>query len=214
LKLLNLARNDLSRVVLVTAALPEEGKTWVAASLAASLAADGHNVVLVDCDLHRPTVHRVFDGPRGPGLTDFFAGGTSLDEIVHQDSSSGARYIPVGAARAKEAWRITSGRMRALVDILREQHAFVILDSAPVLAVSDAVLLSQLAEKTILVIKWGSTPPAVARHAATQLLEVGSAEVAALLSMVNTERAAKFGDPVAGIYKRLEVYYGAEGARE
>jgi len=209
LKLLD-SHSKGSRVFLVTAALPEEGKTWVAASLAASLAADGHGVVLVDCDLYRPTVHRVFDGPRGPGLTDYFAGGIGLDEIIHHDLGSGARYVPVGTARSKEAWRITSSRMRSLVDSLRQQYPFIILDSAPVLALSDAVLLSQLAQKTILVVKWGSTPSAVARHAASQLLETGGGEVAALLSMVNTKRAAKLGDPVAGMYKRLEAYYGGE----
>jgi uncharacterized protein involved in exopolysaccharide biosynthesis/Mrp family chromosome partitioning ATPase len=214
LKLLSSDRDGSSRIVLVTAALPEEGKTWMATSLATSMTADGHNVVLIDCDLHRPTLHRVFDGPRGPGLTDYFAGGIGLDEIIHHDPASGVRYIPVGSAGSKEAWRITSGRMHALIGALEERNAFIILDSAPVLAVSDAVLLSQLAQKAILVIKWGSTPPAVARHAASQLLETGGAEVAALLSMVNTKRAAKTGDPVAGVYKKIEVYYGGESARD
>ena len=85
-------------MVLVTAALPDEGKSWMAASLAACLAADGVSVALVDCDLHRPTLHRMFDGPRGPGLTDYFAGGAAFDEIVHIDRTSGLNYIPVGAA--------------------------------------------------------------------------------------------------------------------
>jgi hypothetical protein len=69
-------------------------------------------------------------------------------------------------------------------------------------------LLSQIAQKTILVVKWASTPPAVARRAAVQLLESAGAEVAALLSMVNTKRAAKNGDPIAGVYKQLDSYYG------
>ena len=70
------------------------------------------------------------------------------------------------------------------------------------------MLLSQIAERTILVVKWGSTPPAIARHAAMQLLETGSTEIAVLLSMVNTKRAARYGDPVAGAHKRLGNYYG------
>jgi Mrp family chromosome partitioning ATPase len=194
-------------VVLVTAALPGEGKTWVAASLAGSLASHGHTVALVDCDLHRPTVHRIFDGPHGPGLTDYFAGGMALDQIVHHESESGVSYVPAGTAMSKEAWRITFSRMRPLLDSLLERYAYIILDSAPILAASDAVLLSQVAQKTILVVKWGSTSPAIARHAATQLLESGGVEVAALLTMVNTKLAAKYGDPVAEVYKRLEGYY-------
>jgi succinoglycan biosynthesis transport protein ExoP len=207
LKLLSVDRRTDSQVVLVTAALPREGKTWAAVCLAASLAADGFRVVLVDCDLHRPTVHRMFDGPRGPGLTDYFSGDAAFDEIVHIDRNSGVSYVPAGMALRKAAWRITSDRLRPLIDRLGENYSFIILDSAPVLAVSETILLSQIAQKTILVVKWGSTPPAVARHAAMQLLESGGAEIAVLLSMVNTRRAAKYGDPVAAVYKRIEKYY-------
>jgi uncharacterized protein involved in exopolysaccharide biosynthesis/Mrp family chromosome partitioning ATPase len=208
LKLLSFDRRLDSRVVLVTAALPDEGKTWVAASLAASLTADGFSVALVDCDLYRPTLHRMFDGVRGPGLTDYFAGEVAFEDVVHSHPLSGVSYVPVGTAQAKDAWRITSTRLRPLVDRLKDKYAFVILDSPPVLAVSETILLSQIAQRTILVVKWGSTPPAIARHAVIQLLESNGAKVAALLSMVDARRAAKFGDPVAGAYKKLETYYG------
>ena len=208
LKLLSFDRRLDPQVVLVTAALPDEGKTWVAASLAASLAADGFSVALVDCDLYRPALHRMFDGVRGPGLTDYFAGGVALEEIVHNHPVSGVSYVPAGTAQSKDAWRITSTRLRPLINRLAEKYAFIILDSAPVLAVSETILLSQIAQRTILVVKWGSTPPAIARHAATQLLESGGTEIGVLLSMVDARRAAKFGDPVAGAYKKLESYYG------
>lgn len=209
MKLLRFDRQTESRVILITAALPNEGKSWVAASLAMSLAADGCSCVLVDCDLNRPTVHRMFGGPRGPGLTDYFAGGVSVDAVVHGDSASGMSYVPIGNAMPRETWRKSFGLLRPLVDQLREKYEFVILDSAPVLAIADTILLSQIAQKTILVVKWASTPPAVARRAAVQLLESAGAEVAALLSMVNTKRAAKNGDSIAGVYRELgKTYYG------
>jgi len=153
-------------------------------------------------------VHRLFDGPRGPGLTDYFSGGVSFEEIVHNHPLSGVSYVPAGAALSKEAWRLTPGRLRPLIDWLSEKYGFIILDSAPVLAISETMLLSQLAQSTILVVKWGSTPPAIARDAATQLLEAGAAEIGALLSMVDVKRATRYGDPVAGTYKKLESYYG------
>jgi tyrosine-protein kinase Etk/Wzc len=192
---------------LITAALPNEGKSWVAASLAVSLAADGYSVALVDCDVNRPTVHRMFNGPRGPGLTDYLAERVGFDEVAHSDPTSGLSYIPIGSAMARDTWRKTFSFIPPLIDRLREKYAFVILDSPPVLAVSDTILLSQIAQKTILVVKWASTPPAVARRAAVQLLESAGADVAALLSMVNTKRAAKNGDPIASVYKQLGGYY-------
>jgi succinoglycan biosynthesis transport protein ExoP len=179
----------------------------VAASLATCPAADGVSVALVDCDLRRRTVHQIFDGPRAPGLTDYFAG-AAFDEIVHENPMSGVSYVPAGTAASKEAWRITPAKLQPLIDWLAEKYAFIILDSAPVLAVSETIALSQIAQKTILVVKWGSTPPAIARHAATQLLESGGAKVGVLLSMVDAKRAAKYGHPVAAAYNKLASYYG------
>jgi uncharacterized protein involved in exopolysaccharide biosynthesis/Mrp family chromosome partitioning ATPase len=208
MRLLSFSRPTEPCVILVTAALPNEGKSWVAASLALSLAADGSSVALVDCDVNRPMVHRMFDGPRGPGLTDCFAERVTLDEIVHTEPATGLCYIPIGSAVARDTWRRTFGLIRPLVDRLREKYAFVILDSAPVLAISDTILLSQIAQKTILVVKWASTPPAVARRAAIQLLDSAGAEMVGLLSMVNTKHLAKNGDPIAGAYRELQSYYG------
>ena len=122
-------------------------------------------------------------------------------------------YVPVGAAVPEPAWRITFDRLRPLVDRLQENYPFIIFDSAPVLAVSETAVLSQVAHKTIFVVRWGSTPPSIARHAVMQLLESGGAETGALLSMVNTKRAAKYGDPLARAYTRLEKYYRHLGAR-
>ena len=90
----NPVRRINSQVVLVTAALPEEGKTSVAVGLSASLAAEGFRVVLVDCDLHRPAVHRMFNTVREPGLTDYFAGSVALDEIIHSDPVRGWIMFP------------------------------------------------------------------------------------------------------------------------
>ncbi len=91
---------------MVTAALPQEGKTWIAVSLATSLAKDGFRVVLVDCDFHRPIVHRMFNGACGPGLSDYFADGIEFDQIIHKHRSSGWITFAVGKARSREAWRI------------------------------------------------------------------------------------------------------------
>lgn len=159
LKLLSFDRGNGGQAALVTAALPGEGKTWTAASLAMSWATEGFRVVLVDCDLHRPAVHRMFDGERAPGLTDYFEGGAALDEVIHIDRTSGLNYIPVGAASSREAWRITEDRMRPLIARLRLKYGFIILNSAPVLAAAETAILSGIVEKTVFVIRWGARHP-------------------------------------------------------
>lgn len=206
-KLVGVERGSRSQVVLVTAALPGEGKSWLAASLATSLATEGFRVVLVDCDPHRPVVHRMFDGPRGPGLTDYFAGGAGIDQVVHRDVASGVEYVPIGTDRSRGSWYITFDRLHGLLGQLRQTHRFIILNSAPVLAVSETAMLSQLAHKTILVIRWGRTGGQIVCHAARQLFDSGAAEVAAVLSMTDFRIAAKYGDAVAGTYSRMESYY-------
>jgi Mrp family chromosome partitioning ATPase len=205
--LVNVKRDSGSQVVLVTAALPGEGKSWVAVSLAVSLAAEGFRVALVDCDLHRPTVHRMFDGPRSPGLSDYFAGEAAVPKVVHLESVSGVEYVPVGSRSSSKAWRITLDRLSRLVAQLQGMYQFIILDSAPVLAASETAMLSQIAQKTIFVVRWGNTPAQIARHAMAQLLDSGAARVAVLLSMVDINWAAKHGDVVAGAYRRLQSYY-------
>lgn len=152
-------------------------------------------------------VHRMFYAGRVPGLTGSLGGNPEFDEIVHTDAASGLSYIPIGSPVPRAAWRKTFGQIRPMVERVQGKYAFVILDSPPVLTVSDTILLSQIAQKTILVVKWASTPPAVARRAAVQLLQSAGAEMAALLSMVNTKVAARHGDPIAGVYKELSTDY-------
>jgi uncharacterized protein involved in exopolysaccharide biosynthesis/Mrp family chromosome partitioning ATPase len=206
LKLRSADRRTGSRVILITSALPGEGKTWMAVSLAASLAGDGFGVALVDCDLHRPSVHRLFDGPRAPGLTDYFAGTAEFSEICHSAGDTGVTYVPIGASATKGAWRLTPDRLLPVIERLAEDYAFVILDSAPVLAIAETMLLAKAADKTLLLVKWRTTRAAVAGHALRQLREAG-AETYAVLSVVDIKRAAEYGDTAASVYKRLEGYY-------
>jgi uncharacterized protein involved in exopolysaccharide biosynthesis/Mrp family chromosome partitioning ATPase len=204
LKLFNFDEPDTPRVVLVTAALPSEGKSWLAANLAASLTGDGFSAVLVDCDQYRPAVHRIFRGPRAPGLTDYLSSANDLEQILYCDRRTGVNYIPVGVASPRPG--ITTDRLRLLIALLSKRYKYIILDSAPLLAVSDTLLLPQLAQKTILVVKWNSTPLETASDALTELLGSG-ADTAIALSMVDMRRAAKYGDPRAVAYKRLTKYY-------
>jgi Mrp family chromosome partitioning ATPase len=154
----------------------------------------------------------MFRGPSAPGLTDYFTNAAELDQILYCDTRTGVNYVPVGVASPRPGI-ITTDRLRLLIARLSKRYKYIILDSAPLLAVSETSLLSQLAQKTILVVKWDSTPLELARDAVTELLGSG-ADIAIALSMVDMRRAAKYGDPRAAAYKRLKNYYGYKRTAE
>ena len=198
------ARGTNSQALLITSALPGEGKSWAAVALTSSLADDGLGAIVVDCDFFRPALHRYFGVGEVEGLTDYFADEVALDEVIRTDKNSGIHFITAGISPTKKQF-ITLEKLRIFMDRLLSTYKFVILDSSPILAASETMMLSQIAERTLLVVKWESTRTDVARHALRQLEEVG-ARVSVILSKVNPKRAGWYGDVVSSVYGQLEGY--------
>jgi Mrp family chromosome partitioning ATPase/uncharacterized protein YqiB (DUF1249 family) len=198
------ARGANSRALLITSALPGEGKSWAAVALTSSLADDGLGAIVVDCDFFRPALHRYLGAGEVEGLTDYFANEVALDEVIRTDKNSGIHFITAGISPTKKQF-ITVEKLRIFMDRLLSTYKFVILDSSPILAASETMMLSQIAERTLLVVKWESTRTDVARHALQQLEEVG-ARVSVILSNVNPKRAGWYGDVVSSVYGQLEGY--------
>lgn len=145
---------DLS-VLLVTSATGREGKTTVASNLAVSFSQSGYNVVLVDLDLRRPRLAEVFGGTQSPGVTDVLLGRVSLDDaLVEVDVSGGRlRVLPAGTLPPNPAELLGSQRAAALVKHLRETADMVILDSPPILAVTDPLVAARLADGVLLIVR-------------------------------------------------------------
>lgn len=172
------ATEDLPNpVIMVTSAVPEEGKTSTCAELAVTLARDGHRVVLVDADLRHPAAHRWIGGRNDAGLSDVLRQRRPLRqclqyvEIGKGADKAGLYFLGTGPATATPSELLGTDRMRATLAALSKEADFVLLDTPPVLPVADTLVVGHLASATILVVASRSTPaPSVikARDALTR----------------------------------------------
>lgn len=151
------------QVVLVTSALPREGKTTSAANLAITLAQLGDRTVLVDSDLRKPGVRRALNLPNGHGrdigLSSYLAGVAPLhDIVVPHPTVPNLDAIPTGPVPPNPADLLSSHRMAEAVEDLRQHYKFVVIDSPPIMAATDAVILSALTDGVVLVVWSNETP--------------------------------------------------------
>ena len=202
------------KVVLVTSSVMGEGKTVFAVSLARSAAFSRSRAILVDCDLRRPAVGRMLAAADAPGLISLFEQGGDFSQLVEIDEASGLHYIPVGNFPSNPQDLLGSQTMRTLLDALRQHYDLIVLDAPPLLAVSDALVLSHLADASIFIIRWGKTPRQIALGALKLLRSQGGGTVGAVLSRVNVRKHARYGFGDHGYYYgHYGSYYTKVSAR-
>lgn len=159
------------KTILVSSGLPAEGKTFVAANLAMSLARNKNNtVLLIDGDLRKPMLHTILGAPNLPGLTEYLAGTAQVSEILQRNQVSsfveaGIRrsipdltLIPAGAGGDHSSELIANHRIDELIASLSPHFDWILIDSPPALAVSDAIDLARAADAVLLVAREASTP--------------------------------------------------------
>lgn len=149
-------RRPLKRI-LVTSASPRDGKTTLCSNLAATMALAGNRVLLVDTDMRRPRVHKSFGLENQVGVADVLAGAATVSEAVQGTHISGLHVLSCGTLPSNPAEMLSGNAFRNLLERLEADFDFVLLDSPPVLAVTDASILSQYSDGVILVIRIGKT---------------------------------------------------------
>ncbi|HEY3175138.1 MAG TPA: polysaccharide biosynthesis tyrosine autokinase [Candidatus Polarisedimenticolia bacterium] len=184
--------NRERRVVLITSAGPEEGKTLSAVMLARALARGGEKVCLVDADLRRPSVHRLMGLDPSPGLTNYLAGqdvpGSSRG-FIRGGGPGEPSVITSGPQPPSPAEMLTSLRFASLVKELKESHDWVILDSPPAGGLTDTVLLAARSDMVVLVTRQGRTGRDVLRRALEAIRTANPNIAGAVLNDVDLSRA-------------------------
>lgn len=170
------------RTVLVTSASPGEGKTTTAANLSVSFAHHGMRVLLVDCDLRRGRVHKIFDIPRDPGITELVIGREEAENVIRQTNVTGLYVIASGNLPPNPSELLGGDRMRKVLASLSEGFDLIVVDTPPLLAASDGAILSTLADGVVVVLRAGSTETDAAQQAIQQLQGVGARVVGAVLN--------------------------------
>ena len=178
-------------VIMLTSSVAGEGKTTMAVALSAFLADAGRRVVVVDCDTRRPTVHRLLGDGRPPkGLTDLLDGDATLDQVVHLDERRRVAVIAAGRPVDRPQTLLGSQAMLSLLVELSERYDVIVLDTPPVLSVSDALILAPLADRILYVVRWARTASSLAGAGIKQVRQVGGRVSGAVLSMVNAREHA------------------------
>lgn len=193
------------KTVLIASANPDEGKTTLVLSLARLMADCGRRVAIVDCDVRRPSLHKAANIACAPGLTDCLMGRVELTTALKRDLASGVWVLPAGEQRPTAPDLLASDKMSTLVRALGDQFDLVLLDSAPVLVISDTRALARFVDTTVVVARWNTTTRLQVGTALRQIADTGGNIAGVLLSMVDLRRYARQGESGLNL-RNLRLY--------
>lgn len=188
------------RTVLVTSSVPGEGKTTTALALASAAAASGQRTIIVDCDMRQPALHANLGVKNELGLSDYLTGNAALEDLIHIDDRSGLHYICAGRLPPSPTDLLGSNRMKQLLQQLSAAFQMVMLDTPPILAVSDALLLVRSVDKTIFVVRWERTRRDIAVNGLKSVYDAGARVGGLVLSQVNLRKHARYDYTDSGVY--------------
>jgi polysaccharide biosynthesis transport protein len=177
------------QVILVTSALPREGKTTAAANLAVTLAQLGDRTLLIDADLRKPGVGRLLNmnGGKYAGLSSYLAGVSSLELVtVQHPAIPNLSAIPTGPLPPNPADLLSSHKLADALAELRTKFKFIVIDTPPVMAATDAVILSVQADGVLLVVRSGETPKEAFTRTRDLLVSVKCRLLGVVLNAVNS----------------------------
>jgi capsular exopolysaccharide synthesis family protein len=200
------------RRILITSINAQEGKSFVAANLAVVFAQAGKSVALLDCDLHRPTQHRHFNRANRPGLSDSILQETfDPEHVLFTTDIPNLRLLTAGALPPQPAELLGSHKMGRFLDAVAVQQDFIVIDSPPIAALTDAAMLAKKVDGVVLVVEAGKTNASDVRHAKEQLERSGAHIIGVVLNKAPVNRSTYYHYHYSSYYNST---YGEGGARE
>ena len=200
-----LAATHGTKTIVVTSAYLGEGKSATTANLAVTLAQTGKRVVAMSCDLRKPRLHRFFGITNEPGLADLLVGWASIEQVALRSEPSSLRVLASGSIPPNPAELLGSEQMAKLLEALREITDYIVIDTPPVLAVSDALILARLADGVIVVADAASTTRVALAQTREQLEQIGSKIIGAIYNNFDPSKSRSYSSGYyQGYYARHE----------
>jgi len=194
----------------LTSALPNEGKSMIAASLAQLIANSGKRVIVIDCDLRNPSLSAAIAPAADAGIADIVAGTRSLEDTIWTDPVTKLHFLPGKGALASNTSDILSSEpMRKLIEQLRETYDYVIVDLPPLAPVADARAISTLLDSFVLIVEWGRTRADVIEHALNAAPNVYDSLIGVVLNKTHMKELKLYGPHFADYYNH--EHYGRYG---
>ena len=176
------------KTILITSSQPGEGKTTTAVNTAISLSQLGSSVLLIDADLRRPAIHKAFKIPHTRGISNYLSSHTPLEDLIVKLPIPNLSVLPCGPIPPNPAELISSDRMKELLRTLSQQFDHILIDSPPLISVTDPVILSTMVDGSILVVQSGKSTRELVRRARRELAGVGARVFGVVLNNVNVKR--------------------------
>lgn len=197
------------RKIVVTSAIPGEGKSNVAVNLSVSLAETGKTVLLVDCDLRKPVMHKYLRlGSKANGLTSVLSGTVELNDAIVRFTDLGIHVLAAGPIPPNPAELLGSKAMEMLLNVMQQRYDYIIFDTPPVSVVTDAAVLGRITDGAILVVRQNFAKIESAQLAKKNLENVGVNIIGAVLNGYDMKSSSKD----SGYYYSYEYEYSKSGS--
>lgn len=194
------------KTIMITSATPREGKTLTLANLAVSMVQNGDRVLVVDCDMRKPRLHKVFNISNLHGLSDYLAGNNTIDEYIQKLDVMDMDVITAGWIPSNPSELLHSKKMKNLVEELRERYDFILFDTPPVAPVTDAVVMSHYIDGVVMVIASGQVDIEMAKKVKDSLSMVGMNIIGVVLNKITEKDLRKY----QSYYHYYYYYYDNE----
>ena len=176
------------KIMLVTSGQPGEGKTTTVVNTAISLAQLGASVLIIDCDLRRPAAHKLLNAPSTQGISTYLSRNIELDSLIQKLKIPNLSFLACGPIPPNPAELVSSDRMKDLLQKLSERYDHILIDSPPLINVTDPVILSTMVDGVILVVHGGKSTRQIVRRARQELTTVGAKIFGVVLNKVDLRR--------------------------
>ncbi len=195
---LNKAKNN---IIAISGPAPEIGKSFISTNLAAIFAQGNKKVLLIDADIRRGYLHKYFSHDTSPGLTEYLAGQNTIEQcIVHSNTVNNLDFLPRGKNHSHAAEMLSSNRLSELLEQLSQQYDHIIIDTPPILAVTDGIIISQFAGVNLVVARYAKTQMKELELTINRFEQAGSKVNGVILNDVRATAGGNYGYNYAYAY--------------